>query len=373
MEFEHRPVLLEPTVDALVLAGFGGKGASRSASRDDGAGAARLQRGVYVDGTFGRGGHSRELLRRLGREARLVVFDKDPQAIAVAQGLAADDGRVSVVHGGFSSVGEELAAMGITHIDGLMLDLGVSSPQIDDAERGFSFMREGPLDMRMDTSRGVTAEQWLAQASIDDMREVIADYGEERFAFQVAKAIAARRAAGPLRTTLELAECVASAVRTREKGQHPATRTFQALRIYLNRELEELASTLAAALELLAPGGRLAVISFHSLEDRMVKQCIAAAARPGAAQARLPLRESEMPQPLFRSLGRVLASEEEIAVNPRARSAVLRAAERTTTPLASGAASFVPGLPGADRARKGSRAPGRAKRAAPARSAKGAS
>jgi 16S rRNA (cytosine1402-N4)-methyltransferase len=356
MEFEHRPVLLEPTVDALVQADFGGKGASRSAGRDEGAQAERLQRGIYVDGTFGRGGHSRELLRRLGSEARLVVFDKDPQAIAVARSLAAEDGRVTVVHGGFSSMREELAAMGITHIDGMMLDLGVSSPQIDDAERGFSFMREGPLDMRMDTTRGVTAEQWLAEASIDEMREVIADYGEERFAFQVAKAIAARRATGPLRTTLELAECVASAVRTREKGQHPATRTFQALRIYLNRELEELASTLASALDLLTPGGRLAVISFHSLEDRMVKQCIAAAAKPGAAQARLPLRESEMPQPLLRSLGRVLATDEEIAGNPRARSAVLRAAERTATPLSADAASFVPDLPGAHRASKKRRA-----------------
>jgi 16S rRNA (cytosine1402-N4)-methyltransferase len=202
----------------------------------------------------------------------------------------------------------------------------------------------------MDTSRGQTAEQWLAQASVDEMREVIADYGEERFAFQVAKAIAARRATAPLRTTLELAECVAGAVRTREKGQHPATRTFQALRIYLNREFEELASALASALELLVPGGRLAVISFHSLEDRMVKQTIAAAARPAAAQARLPLRESEMPQPLLRSLGRVLAEETEIAANPRARSAVLRAAERTETPLGGSGAEFVPELPGAWRA-----------------------
>lgn len=364
MEFEHRPVLLEPTVNALVQAEFGARGAARSTGGvDDVAGAVRLQKGIYVDGTFGRGGHSRELLRRLGHQARLVVFDKDPLAIAAARDLAASDERVSVVHGGFAGMGEELAAMGIAHIDGMMLDLGVSSPQIDDAGRGFSFMREGPLDMRMDTSRGVTAEQWLAQASVEEMREVIADYGEERFAFQVAKAIAARRAAGPLRTTLELAECVAGAVRTREKGQHPATRTFQALRIYVNRELEELASTLASALELLAPGGRLAVISFHSLEDRMVKQCIAAAARPGAAQARLPLRESEMPQPLLRPLGRVLADEEEIVANPRSRSAVLRAAERTTTALAVDAASFVPELPGTHRAKRGSSHGGKTRRA----------
>lgn len=351
MDFEHRPVLLEPTVDALLLPDFGGKGAARSRGGDDGVHAERAQRGVFVDGTFGRGGHSRELLGRLGPQARLVVFDKDPQAIATARQLADADGRVSVVHGGFASMAEELAALGISRIDGVMLDLGVSSPQLDDAGRGFSFMREGPLDMRMDTSRGLTAAAWLAQASVDEMREVIADYGEERFAFQVAKAIAARRATGPLLTTLELAECVAGAVRTREKGQHPATRTFQALRIYLNRELEELAHALASTLDLLAPGGRLAVISFHSLEDRMVKQCIAAAARPGAAQARLPLRESELPQPLFRPLGRVLADDDEVAANARARSAVLRAAERTAEPLPpGGGARFVPALPGAHRA-----------------------
>ena len=351
MEFEHRPVLLEPTVDALLLADFGGKGAARSQPGDEPAAATRAERGVFVDGTFGRGGHSRELLGRLGPAARLVVFDKDPEAIAVANALAAADSRVTVVHGGFATMAEELRQLGIDKVDGVMLDLGVSSPQIDDAERGFSFMRDGPLDMRMDTTRGPTVADWLAQASVDEMREVIADYGEERFAFQVAKAIAARRATRPLRTTLELAECVASAVRTREKGQHPATRTFQALRIYINRELEELARTLAAALDLLAPGGRLAVISFHSLEDRMVKQCIAAAARPAAAHARLPLRESEMPQPVLRSLGRVLAEDEEVAANARARSAVLRVAERTATPLsAEGGMAFVKigSLPGSD-------------------------
>ncbi len=356
MEFEHRPVLLEPTVDALLQADFGGRGASRKRSQDAAAAEGRRAGGVFVDGTFGRGGHSRELLRRLGPQARLVVFDKDPQAIAVAQALAAADGRVQVVHGGFATMAEELTARGIDRIDGVMLDLGVSSPQIDDAGRGFSFMREGPLDMRMDTSRGPTVADWLAQASVEEMREVIADYGEERFAFQVAKAIAARRATRPLRTTLELAECVASAVRTREKGQHPATRTFQALRIYINRELEELARALASAIELLAPGGRLAVISFHSLEDRMVKQCIAAAARPAAAHPRLPLRESELPQPILQSLGKVVADDDEVAGNARSRSAILRAAERTSQPLPpDGAAGFVPGVPGAAEASKGRR------------------
>src|SRR5690606_38754146 len=272
MEFTHRPVLLEPTVNALVDPGFDAK--SRVFSSE---GAVERPDGVYVDGTFGRGGHSRLLLSRLGPDARLVVFDKDPVAIRAATELQAEDGRVRVVHGGFASMLEELGALGLAQVDGIMLDLGVSSPQIDDAERGFSFMREGPLDMRMDTSCGVTAAQWLAEASVEEIKEVIAKYGEERFAFQIAKAIVGRRESRPLRTTLDLAELVAGVVRTREKGQHPATRTFQALRIHINEELEELARALAAALRLLAPGGRLAVISFHSLEDRMVKQCIAAA------------------------------------------------------------------------------------------------
>jgi 16S rRNA (cytosine1402-N4)-methyltransferase len=343
MDFDHRPVLLAPTVNALLEPGFGGRAHRQDADAE--AFKASRASGVFVDGTFGRGGHTRELLSRLGASARVLVFDKDPQAIAVANALASSDARVTVIHEGFAGMVAELADRGIEAIDGVMLDLGVSSPQIDEAARGFSFMRDGPLDMRMDTTRGQTAAQWLAQASVEEMREVIATYGEERFAFQIAKTIAARRTTGPLDTTLELAELVASAVRTREKGQHPATRTFQALRIYLNRELEELAGALAAALTILAPGGRLAVISFHSLEDRMVKQCIVAASRPAAAMARMPIRESDMPQPLVRSLGRVLAEDEEVAGNPRARSAVLRVAERTDTPLpAGGASSFVKSL-----------------------------
>jgi 16S rRNA (cytosine1402-N4)-methyltransferase len=315
-EFTHRPVLLTPTLDAL----------------SEVAGNLPAD-GVWVDCTFGRGGHSRGLLARLGSSARLVVFDKDPQAIAAAETLAREDARVTVVHEGFETLQAELAARGITEINGVMLDLGISSPQIDDASRGFSFMRDGPLDMRMDTTRGLTVAQWLAEASIDDMREVIARYGEERFALQIAKAIDARRAERPISTTGELAELVAGAVRTREKGQHPATRTFQALRIFINRELEELPRALAAALNLLTVGGRLAVISFHSLEDRMVKQFIAAGANPGAAMARLPLRESELPQPVVTAVRRVLPDDEEVESNPRARSAVLRVAERTATPL----------------------------------------
>jgi len=329
MEFSHRSVLLEPTVNALVDPGFSAKG-KRSPGQVD---VPALASGVFVDGTFGRGGHSRLLLTRLAPDARLVVFDKDPEAIAVAQALRQEDERVIVVHSGFADMPAQLDKLGITAVNGVMLDLGISSPQIDDASRGFSFMREGPLDMRMDTSSGLTAAQWLAQADVDELKEVIAKYGEERFAFQIAKAVVARRESRPLRTTLDLAELVASVVRTREKGQHPATRSFQAIRIHLNQELQELALALAAVLRVLAPGGRLAVISFHSLEDRMVKQCIAAASRPSAAHARLPIPEKDMPQPILRSLGRILPTEQESKENARARSAVLRVAERTATPL----------------------------------------
>ena len=312
-------------------------------SADAVAETAARRSGVYVDATFGRGGHSRSLLEKLNADARLVVFDKDPQAIEVAVELARVDRRVVVVHEAFGDMREALGGLGIEAIDGVMLDLGVSSPQIDDAGRGFSFMRDGPLDMRMDTTRGETAAQWLAQASIEEMREVIVRYGEERFAFQIAKAIDARRAERPLCTTLELAELVAGVVRTREKGQHPATRTFQALRIHLNRELEELESALQAALTILKTGGRMAVISFHSLEDRVVKQFITAASKPEAVYARLPLRESEMPQPVLHALARVLPTYTEVSENTRARSAVLRVAERTATPLGSqGAAAYSP-------------------------------
>jgi len=329
-------VLLEPTVNALVDPGFEAK-----ARVFEQHGEVRNPNGVYVDGTFGRGGHSRLLLSRLGPGAKLVVFDKDPVAIQAALELQSRDPRVQVIHGGFASMFEEMQAKGLTQVDGIMLDLGVSSPQIDDPERGFSFMREGPLDMRMDTSRGMTAAQWLAEADVDEIREVIAKYGEERFAFQIAKAIVGRRESRPLRTTLDLAELVASVVRTREKGQHPATRSFQALRIHINQELEELARALAAALRLLAPGGRLAVISFHSLEDRMVKQCIAAARRRSEAQSRLPIFEKDMPRPILEPLGKVLPTDEEAKENPRARSSVLRVAQRTDEPLPADAESFV--------------------------------
>jgi len=266
----HQSVLLTPAIDALVRADAAASAAAPTLHADS----------IYVDGTFGRGGHARALAARLPPQARLFVFDKDPDAIAVARAWAASEPRVTVVHEAFSQMPRALAAHQIEQVHGILLDLGVSSPQIDEAARGFSFLRDGPLDMRMDTTRGITAEEWLAETSVDTLREVIATYGEERFALRIAKAIAARRAVRPITTTLDFAQLVADAVPTREKGQHPATRTFQAVRIYLNDELEELGRALAAALTLLAAGGRLAVISFHSLEDRMVKQCLARAARP---------------------------------------------------------------------------------------------
>jgi 16S rRNA (cytosine1402-N4)-methyltransferase len=314
-EFSHRTVLLEETVQALVP--------------DE-----RLPAdGVFVDATYGRGGHSDALLKRLGAQARLLVIDKDPQAIAVAQAQALHDPRIVCIHGGFGDLRELLQAHDVRQVDGVMMDLGVSSPQLDQAERGFSFMRDGPLDMRMDTSQGETAAQWLATASLDEVREVIRDYGEERFALQIAKAIVARREVRPIERTLEFADLVAGAVRTREKGQHPATRTFQAVRIYINRELQELDCALEAALELLRVGGRLAVISFHSLEDRRVKQFMQAAARLPAELARLPLREDQLPKPALTNVKRIRPSAIEVAGNPRARSAVLRFAERTGAPL----------------------------------------
>jgi len=314
-DFTHQTVLLHETVNALVP--------------DDQVPGS----GIYVDATFGRGGHSMELLKRLASDARLVVIDKDPQAIAHAQLLSQSDARVTWLHGGFGDLDALLDSAGIGQVQGLMFDLGVSSPQLDQAERGFSFMRDGPLDMRMDTTSGMTAAQWIAHASMEEMREVFKEYGEERFALQVAKAIVARRAERPIERTLELASIVAGAVRTREKGQHPATRTFQAIRIYLNRELEELGSALEAALSRLACGGTLAVISFHSLEDRKVKQFMQRAARPHEAFARLPIRESDLPQPLLSNLKRILPSKQEVEQNPRARSAVLRIAQRTSAPF----------------------------------------
>jgi 16S rRNA (cytosine1402-N4)-methyltransferase len=303
----HVPVLLDEAIEGL---GIG--------ARPD---------GVYVDGTFGRGGHSRRILERLGEGGRLIALDRD--ADAVAAGAAIRDPRFTLRHATFSRLREVLAAEGIERVDGVLLDIGVSSPQIDDPARGFSFRADGPLDMRMDRSSGETAAQWLARAEEEDIREVIERHGEERFAKQVAKAIVAARSAGPLTGTRQLADLVGQAVRTREPGQDPATRTFQALRIHVNQELEELPLGLAQALEVLAPGGRLAVISFHSLEDRIVKRFMRDAARPGELPERLPVRAAELPPARMRLVGRAQkAKAEEVRANPRARSAVLRVAEK---------------------------------------------
>ncbi|MDE1143543.1 MULTISPECIES: 16S rRNA (cytosine(1402)-N(4))-methyltransferase RsmH [Paraburkholderia] len=307
---QHRTVLLDEAVDALV-------------TRAD---------GVYVDGTFGRGGHSRAVLGRLSEAGRLIAFDKDPLAIATAEQVG--DARFSIVHESFASLRDAMAERGVGRVSGILLDLGVSSPQIDDPERGFSFRANGPLDMRMDPTRGESAADWLARATLQELTEVIRDYGEERFAFQIAKALVARRAEsdrlGPLDSTGELAQIVANAVKTREKGKDPATRTFQAIRIHVNQELAELQVVLEAALALLEQGGRLVVISFHSLEDRIVKRFMQAHATAPAIDRRLPIRAVDLPSPPLKLLGRVFASDEEVAANPRARSAVMRIAERVT-------------------------------------------
>ena len=305
-ELQHTTVLLEEAVQALL----GGAGPAPA--------------GLWVDATFGRGGHARRILQRLGPQARLLAFDKDPEAVAAAAQI--DDARFAIRHEGFA----HLADLPAGSACGVLMDLGVSSPQLDAAERGFSFRFDGPLDMRMDPTRGQSVAQWLAEADEGQIAEVVRDYGEERFAGAIAKAIVARRAQqGALTRTGELAELVAGAVKTREPGQHPATRTFQAFRIFINAELQELQQALEASLRVLAPGGRLVVISFHSLEDRIVKQFIAHHSKevfdrrtPFAAPA--PLR--------LKALGRIRPGAAELAANPRARSAILRVAERTEVP-----------------------------------------
>ena len=304
--FVHCTVLLNEAVDALAI-------------RPD---------GIYVDCTFGRGGHSRLILSKLGPNGRLIAFDKDLHAIAEAATII--DPRFTIVHEGFVTLADSLAKLGVVQIDGVLMDLGVSSPQLDDGSRGFSFRFDAPLDMRMDTTRGMTAAEWLNSAEEKEIAEVVKDYGEERFARQVAAAIVTRRASEPFVTTGELAEVVATAVRTREPGQNPATRTFQAVRIYINRELEELSLALPQALGLLKFGGRLSVIAFHSLEDRIVKRFIQDAAKADHLPSRLPVRASEIADAPLKAIGKpIRASEEELKLNPRARSAILRIAERT--------------------------------------------
>jgi len=309
----HIPVLLEEAVARLSI----------------------VPRGTYVDATFGRGGHARRILAALGAKGRLVALDRDPAAADAA--LAIADLRFTFRRAWFSELPRVLAELGIDAVDGVLLDLGVSSPQIDDPTRGFSLRADGPLDMRMDPSRGESAAEFIAHADVRELTEVIRDHGEERFAQSIARAIVAARAVAPVVSTRQLARIVAQAVRARPRGdrsQDPATRTFQALRIRVNRELEELALTLPRAVRLLAPGGRLAVISFHSLEDRIVKRFMSAASQPYGGDeriARLPLAEDALPGAALTRVGRAIRpSEREIAVNSRARSATLRVAERTT-------------------------------------------
>lgn len=303
----HRPVLLEASVEALSID----------------------PTGVYLDGTFGRGGHSRLILQRLGERGRLIAIDKDPDAIAFAQQRFAEESRFQIVRGSFAMLAEVAEKAGVTgQVDGILLDLGVSSPQLDRAERGFSFLQDGPLDMRMDPASGQSAAQWLAGARAKEIADVLKEYGEERHAKRIARAIVAARAEQPIHTTLELAEIVAQANPSWEKGKHPATRSFQAIRIYINRELDELKQCLQQVLDVLAPGGRLAVISFHSLEDRIVKRFMRDQAKGDRFPPRLPVTQAQL-QPRLRVVGRAIrADEAEVAANPRARSAVLRIAER---------------------------------------------
>ncbi|WP_312265782.1 16S rRNA (cytosine(1402)-N(4))-methyltransferase RsmH [Neisseria sp.] len=306
--YQHITVLLHEAVDALAI----------------------RENGIYVDGTFGRGGHSRLILAKLGREGRLVVFDKDPQAIAVAERLAQQDARVSVVHDGFSAFNRALDDLGVDKIDGALFDLGISSPQIDEGSRGFSFRFDAPLDMRMDPTRGMSAAEWLAVADEKELNEVIKNYGEERFSRQIARAIVSQRETEPIDTTGKLAKLVAQAVRTRERGQDPATRTFQAVRIFINRELEEIKAVLPQVVGRLNENGRLAVIAFHSLEDRIVKQFIRRYSQAEPLPKWAAVREADRPVPPLQQEGKAQkASAEEVSANPRARSAVLRVACRT--------------------------------------------
>ena len=283
--------------------------------------------GIYVDATFGRGGHSRAILAALGPQGRLVALDRDPKAIEAGAALA--DPRFSLHHAAFSEFDAVLDGLGISQVDGVLLDLGISSPQLDTPERGMSFRFDAPLDMRMDTTQGETAAEFLARATQAELERVIRDYGEERFAHALAKALVVARSGQRISSTGQLAALVAQAVRTREPGQHPATRCFQALRIHVNRELEELSLVLPQAARRLAADGRLAVISFHSLEDRIVKRFLRDAANPPQPPRNLPLRAAELPRPTMRLLGKpVFPSAAEVAANPRSRSAVLRAAEK---------------------------------------------
>ncbi len=305
-EREHEPVLRQEAVAALNI----------------------WPDGIYVDATFGRGGHARAILEQLGPDGRLLALDRDPQAVASATQQFADEVRLTIVHGPFSMLARTVDERGWRgRVNGILFDLGVSSPQLDDPARGFSFRTEGPLDMRMDTTRGESAADWLSRAGEQEIADVLYQLGEERYARRIARAILRTREATPITTTKQLAEIVASAVPTRERSKDPATRSFQAIRLHINRELDELRETLPQALDVLAPHGRLAVISFHSLEDRIVKQFMRAQEKGKELPPDLPVRHVEI-QSRLKVIGKpVRASEAEVRRNPRARSAVLRIAE----------------------------------------------
>jgi 16S rRNA (cytosine1402-N4)-methyltransferase len=285
--------------------------------------------GIYVDGTFGRGGHSRALLEQLGPAGRLLVIDRDPLALETANELAKDDSRITVIRGSFGDIEQIAAAQGVLGmVDGILLDLGVSSPQLDDAERGFSFLRDGPLDMRMDPESGESAAAWINSAAENEMSRVIARFGEERAARRIARAICTARKKDEIRRTRELADIIEAVIPRRGKAKHPATKTFQAVRIFINNELGELQTFLNSVLTTLSAGGRLCVISFHSLEDRMVKRFLRDNSRVDPALARLPV-VPEAARPKMRLIGKaVRATPAETDMNPRARSAVLRVGER---------------------------------------------
>lgn len=302
----HKTVLLREAVDALVV------------ERD----------GQYVDGTFGRGGHSREILERLGPSGRLLALDKDLAAASAAASIKEGDERFDFEHCSFAQLPHQLRRKGIRAVDGILLDLGVSSPQLDEGERGFSFTHDGPLDMRMDTSSGQTAAEWLAQASHGEIARVLREYGEERHAGRIANGILRARDEAPLLTTSRLAKVVAEANPSWERHKHPATRAFQGIRIFINSELDDLEILLGEVIDILKPGGRLVVISFHSLEDRVVKQFIRRMARGEQPPRGVPVRDSELRRPLKPVGKAVKASDAELAANPRARSAVMRVAER---------------------------------------------
>jgi 16S rRNA (cytosine1402-N4)-methyltransferase len=306
-DFEHQSVLLDEALEALQI----------------------VPDGLYVDGTFGRGGHARAILEKLGPQGSLIAFDKDPEAVRVAQALSNNDSRFSIKQGSFAMLEPTLVSMGLSgKINGILLDLGVSSPQLDDAARGFSFLKEGPLDMRMDPTSGISAAEWLATVSEKELAEVLRDLGEERFHKRIARAIVQKRQESPIETTTQLAEIVKQANPRWEKHKHPATRAFQAIRIYINRELEDVQNVLQQAVNVLAVGGRLVVISFHSLEDRIVKRFIRDQSRGKPLPPDLPVTRDEMDIKM-KSMGKaIVAGEKELKANPRSRSAVMRVAER---------------------------------------------